>query len=235
MALVWKRWIRYGMKSRSGNSQLERLEREVVDLGCGLKALGIDTDSEIIDRFKDYLQILYSYHGKLHLLSHGDYERISRRHFLPSLAALQYMREHRRACDVGAGAGFPSIPIKILMPALDLVIFESVTKKAKFLSALVKELGLERVEVRNERAEDYAGKGFDLMLFRAVGKINKMLPLVDRLLLPEGEAVFYKSANVAEELAQAERIMNKKRYTTKVINLSTPVEDLPLALVMLSK
>lgn len=227
--------MRYGMKSRNENNQLKSLDRELDDLGCGLRQLSIDFDTEIIARFKDYLQILYSYRGKLHLLSHRDYERISRRHFLPSLTALQYMREHHRACDVGAGAGFPSIPIKVVMPALDLVIFESVTKKARFLRALVKRLGLERVEVRNERAEDYAGKGFDLMLFKAVGRIGKMIGVVDKMLLPEGEAIFYKSANVVTELVQAESVMNKKKYTAKVINLSTPVEDLPLALVILSR
>lgn len=223
------------MTSSGENSQLQRLEREVVDLRLGLAELGINIDSDVVDRFKEYLQILYSYHGKLHLLSRRDYERISRRHFLPSLAALQYVRKHSRACDVGAGAGFPSIPIKVVMPVLDLVIFESVTKKAKFLRALVKGLGLERVEVRNERAEDYAGKGFDLMLFKAVGKISKMIRVVDKLLLPEGEAIFYKSRDVEAELRHAIDYIEKSNFKKEVVDLSTPVEALPLTLVILRR
>jgi 16S rRNA (guanine527-N7)-methyltransferase len=227
--------MRYGMKSRHENSQSESLEREVHDLRRGLRKLGVDISAEVITRFTDYLRILYSYHGKLHLLSHRDYERISRRHFLPSLSAIDYVRGHRRVCDVGAGAGFPSIPLKLVLPALDLVIFESVTKKAQFLRSLVDGLALEGIEIRNERAEDYSEKGFDLILFKAVGKIGRMLRVVDKLLLPEGEAIFYKSPTVTAELGQAASVMKKRGYTAKVVNVSIPVEELPLTLVILSK
>ncbi|MDH4209894.1 MAG: 16S rRNA (guanine(527)-N(7))-methyltransferase RsmG [candidate division WOR-3 bacterium] len=223
------------MRSKDKNSQSENIEREVDELRTGLVQLGIDFDADVIARFTDYVRILYSYHGKLHLLSHRDYERISRRHFLPSLAALQYVRNHRRVCDVGAGAGFPSIPLKALLPAIDLVIFESVAKKADFLRFLVDGIRLEGVEIRNERAEEYSGEGFDLMLFRAVGKVAKLLRLVDKLLVPGGEAIFYKSQHVNTELRQAETVMKKKGYTAKVITVSTPVEGLPLALVILNK
>jgi 16S rRNA (guanine527-N7)-methyltransferase len=223
------------MRSKNENSHSENLEREVDDLRRGLTELRIESNAEIIARFKDYLRILYSYHGKLHLVSHGDYERISRRHFLPSLAAIEYLQNHQRGCDVGAGAGFPSIPLKLLLPALDLVIFESVTKKARFLRSLVEGLRLDGVEVRNERAEDYKGEGFDLMLLKAVGKIGKMLRVVDQLLLPGGEAIFFKSPTVTAELGQAESLIRRRSYTTKVINISTPLEELPLALVIISK
>ncbi|UCD06282.1 MAG: 16S rRNA (guanine(527)-N(7))-methyltransferase RsmG [candidate division WOR-3 bacterium] len=223
------------MRSKNENSQLESMEREVDDLRRGLTELRIDSKTEIITQFRDYLRILHSYHGKLHLVSHRDYERISRRHFLPSLAAIEYLQNHQRVCDVGAGAGFPSIPLKLVLPGLDLVIFESVAKKARFLQFLVEGLRLSGVEIRNERAEDYEGKQFDLMLFKAVGKIGKMLRVVDRLLLSGGEAVFFKSPAVNAELEQAENIIRRRSYKTKVINISTPVEKLPLALVIISK
>jgi 16S rRNA (guanine527-N7)-methyltransferase len=223
------------MRSKSKNSQPENVEREIDELRSGLVELGVDFDADVIARFEDYMRILYSYHGKLHLLSHRDYERISRRHFLPSLVALQYVRDHRRVCDVGAGAGFPSIPLKVILPALDLVIFESVGKKADFLRFLVDGLRLEGIEIRNERAEDYSGKGFDLMLFRAVGRVAKLLRVVDKLLVPGGKAIFFKSQHVDSELRQAEAVMKKKGYTAGVITLSTPVEGLPLALVILNK
>lgn len=151
------------------------------------------------------------------------------------LAALQYVKNHHRVCDVGSGAGFPSIPLKAALPALDLVVFESVAKKANFLRFLVDGLRLEGVEIRNERAEDYSGRGFDLMLFRAVGKVAKLLRVVDKLLIPGGEAIFYKSQLVNTELRQAEYVMEKKGYTARVITLSTPVEGLPLILVILNK
>lgn len=223
------------MRSKNENSRLESLEREVDDLRRGLKELRIEANTEIIARFKDYLRMLYSYRGKLHLVSHRDYERLSRRHFLPSLSAIEYLQNHRRVCDVGAGAGFPSIPLKLVLPALDLVIFESVTKKARFLRSLVEGLRLEGVEIRNERAEEYTGEGFDLMLFKAVGKISKMLRAIDRLLLAGGEAIFFKSPAVTTELRQAESMIKRRSYVTKVINISTPVEGYPFSLVIIKK
>ena len=84
------------MRSKNENSHSGSLEREVDDLRRGLTELRIDSNTEIIARFKDYLRILHSYHGKLHLVSHRDYERISRRHFLPSLAAIEYLQNHQR-------------------------------------------------------------------------------------------------------------------------------------------
>jgi 16S rRNA (guanine527-N7)-methyltransferase len=223
------------MTSRNRNNSREDMDREISELRTGLVELGIDHDARMIRCFQDYINMLHSFHGRIHLLSNRDYQRISRRHFLPSLAAFPYVRHHVRVCDVGGGAGFPSIPLKIVLPALDLVIFESVRKKAEFLRTLVTTLRLSKIEVRNERAEDYSGAGFDLILFKAVGKIRKLMTIVDRLLVAGGESIFYKSHDVQTELRHAGSDIEKKGLRKEVVNLSTPVEALPLALVILRK
>ncbi|UCG30383.1 MAG: 16S rRNA (guanine(527)-N(7))-methyltransferase RsmG [candidate division WOR-3 bacterium] len=223
------------MTSKKTSSESRNVDREIDELKSGLTQLHIEFDAHMIERFEQYLNMLYSYHGRLHLLSHGDYERISRRHFLPSLAAFPYVRDHGRVCDVGAGAGFPSIPLKIVLPKFELVIFESKRKKAEFLRSLINALCLERIEVRNERAEDFSGAGFDLLLLRAVGKIADLTRVIDKLLVAGGEALFFKSQSIDDELRRAESIMKKKGFTAKVTNLSTPLERMPLALVSLSK
>ena len=223
------------MKSRNRNDPLENAEREISELRSGFGELSIVPDARVIRRFEDYLSMLYSFHGKIHLLSERDYQRVSRRHFLPALAAFPYVRNHVRVCDVGGGAGFPSIPLKIVLPALDSVIFESVRKKAEFLRSLVTALDLHKIQVRNERAEDYSGKGFDLVLCKAVGKINKLIRIVDKLLIAGGEAIFYKSRDFQTELRYAGTYIRKKGFRKEVVNLSTPVEAMPLTLVILKK
>lgn len=223
------------MISRKANSSAEHARREIGELKTGLSQLGVELDRTAAGRFAVYLQTLYDYHGKLHLISHQDYGRISRRHFLPSVLGFPYLRDRARVCDIGSGAGFPSVPLKILKPEIDLVIIEAVKKKAGFLTRLIERLRLERVEVVNERAEQYAGQPFDLVLLKAVGKIEKLLPTVDALLAADGEAIFYKALDVDDELRRAARALSRLGFTAEVVRTTTPVEKAPMALVILRR
>jgi 16S rRNA (guanine527-N7)-methyltransferase len=209
--------------------------REIAELKTGMIELGIPFNSDMLRRFDIYLKILYSYHGKIHLISHRDFERISRRHFLPSLTAMPYLKNHRRVCDVGSGAGFPSIPLKIVLPKLDLVLFEAQYKKALFLEHLIETLCLEKIRVVHMRAERYSGELFDLALLKAVGSIRVLVRVLDILLEPGGEAIFYKSSRAEDELKAAARSLAKMHFTAEVKNVCTPLEKLPLALVVLCK
>jgi len=223
------------MISRKRNNPAGDARREIEEIRIGLKDLGIDSDAEIIERFQIYLTTLYSWRDRLHLLSHRDYERISSRHFLTSLVAYPYVKNHTRACDVGAGAGFPSVPLKILLPGIDFVLFESNRKKAEFLEHLVDQLGLEGVRVVNSRAESHTGQGFDLVLLKAVGKIDKLMKIVDALVVPGGEAIFFKTQDVDTELRHAARAIEAGRFSVEVTRIATPIEKMPMSLVIMRK
>ena len=223
------------MKSKTGNEQHRHIVQEIAELETGLTELGIDFDDAVLEKFRTYLDILYAYRTTLHLVSHGDYERIGRRHFLPSLVAFPCVKKHIRSCDVGAGAGFPSVPLKILLPDLDLVIFEAQRKKASFLHHLVREHDLSEIEIVNDRAECYSGPKFDLALLKAVGKIDRLVRVVDMLLLPGGEAIFYKTHRVDGEIERTEKKLKKKCFHIEVKKTTTPVEKSPIALVILKK
>jgi 16S rRNA (guanine527-N7)-methyltransferase len=223
------------MRSRKKNNSKYDIGREIAELEQGMHELDIRFNQGVLDKFKTYLEVLYSYHGKLHLVSHRDYERISRRHFLPSLLIYQDTMNHKRVCDVGSGAGFPSVPLKILLPQLDLVIFEAQRKKAHFLNYLIERLDLEGVEIVNARAEIYSGVKFDLALLRAVGKIGKLVSVIDKLLDSRGVAVFYKSLSVEKEIENAQKAICKRNFRVVVKKISTPLDKTPLALVILRK
>ena len=222
------------MNSKIASDLESNIGREIAELKNGLIELGISFNDVMLEQFETYLKVLYSYYKKIHLLSHRDYDRISARHFLPSLTALPYTQGCKRACDVGAGAGFPSLPLKIVLPHLDLVIFESQRKKADFLRYLVDSLDLKGVEVINERAERYSGRCFDLVLFKAVGKIRVMAGLADKLLGPGGTAIFYKTPHVELEIEDAAEELSSRNLRIEVKKLTTPVGRLPIALVLIS-
>ena len=223
------------MGSRRKSDRDPDVLREIKDLTDGLSELGIDPPSGTIERFEAYLAVLQSFSERVHLLSHKDYERVSRRHFLTSLVAYPYVKDRERICDVGAGAGFPSIPLKILVPGMDLVLFESNRKKAEFLLHLVERLGLERVHVVNARAESHTGKAFDVVLMRAVGKIDKLMKVVNALVLPDGKAIFFKAQDVGAELKRAGPAMRKYGFTAEIVQTPTPVEHDPLTLVIMRR
>lgn len=188
-----------------------------------------------LEKFETYLNLLYSYRGKIHLLSHGDYDKISRRHFLTSLTVFPFVKGHERCCDIGTGAGFPSVPLKILLPDVELVLFESIRKKADFLWRLVDELDLAGVQVMNERAECYSGNGFDLILLKAVGKIGELIDVVDGLLGRNGRAIFFKTHQVEGEIASAKPELKHRGLGLELKKILTPVEHLPVSLVILTK
>lgn len=223
------------MRSKRRNSSTYNIGREIAELKEGMDELGIAFGETAREKFRVYLEVLHSYHGKVHLLSHRDYERISRRHFLPSLLVYKETIDHKRICDVGSGAGFPSVPLKILLPHLDLVIFEAQRKKADFLNHLVQRLDLEKVEIVNARAETYTGVKFDLALLRAVGMIRGLIRTLELLLKPGAEAVFFKTSRVEKEIEGLRKALIQTNFQVSIRKATTPLDKTPLALVTLRK
>lgn len=213
----------------------DAIARELEDLRKGLAALDFTFNQKKLQFFHRYLEVLYHYRGKIHLLSRRDYHRISRRHFLVSLMALPFIGDCRTACDLGAGAGFPSVPLKIMRPDIEFTLFESQQKKAAFLNHVICTLGLSHIVVIHDRAEHHDAQQFDVVLIKAAGRIKKLIKIVDHLMAPNGRAIFYKQYDVEEELKAAEQVLRKRRLQACVEKTLTPMEHLPLALVIIRK
>lgn len=209
--------------------------REIEELEKGLHILSINYNKQTLEKFQTYINMLHEYHDKVHLLSQRDYSRISRRHFLTSLVALPYLAGRTRVCDIGAGAGFPSIPLSMMMPDINFTLFESKRKKTHFLEHLIRVLQLSRVRVINDRAEYYKAGRFDAIVIKASGKIKKLIKVVDHLIIEGGDAIFYKCHSVEDEIKSAEREIKKRGFQVRIEKLTTPIEQLPLALVVLRK
>ena len=139
-------------------ANFERLQEEAARLGVTLTA-------DHLDRFAKYFELLLTWNRKINLTAITDPEAVLDKHFLDSLAAAPLVPPGR-LIDVGAGAGFPGIPIAIVRSDVQVSLLESIGKKASFLRAAVHDLGL-KCEVLEMRVEDYAGPKFDAAISRA--------------------------------------------------------------------
>lgn len=165
------------------------------------------TDKEL-QKFVQYYEILIKYNEITNLTSITAKEEVFLKHFYDSLTLLIYhqLSHGITLCDVGAGAGFPSIPLKIVRPDLKITIIDSLGKRIDFINYLVKMLDLKDVEAYHARAEDFAKQKretFDVVTARAVARLNILSELCIPLVKVNGEFIAMKGQSGFEELQEA--------------------------------
>ena len=166
--------------------------------------LGLDIEASlVVSRIEQYLQLLLKWNQKINLTGEKDPEEILKKHVFDSLQYVRAIEPGFRMMDIGSGAGFPGILLKIIFPQLQLVLLESQRKRCSFLETVVRDLAMEQVKVFNARAEDIPGDQagpFDVVVFRAVSGVQECLNLSERF-LPSGGRVVLKK-NPGESLKQ---------------------------------
>jgi 16S rRNA (guanine527-N7)-methyltransferase len=169
-----------------------------------LAAFGITLSSEQISLVRDYVLLLLKWNQSISLTTVTDPEEVISRHFGESMFAAKLLPvDNCRLADVGTGAGFPGLPLKILSPRLELVLIESNKKKYAFLSEVVRTLGLKGVEVLPDRFEQIRPENFkvDLISARALGEFKELLRWSARALKSGGRIVLWVGAEDATRLA----------------------------------
>lgn len=167
-------------------------------------------------QFERYFQLLIEWNEKINLTAITDKEEVYLKHFYDSIAPiLQGLipNETIKLLDIGAGAGFPSIPMKILYPNLNVTIIDSLNKRINFLQLLAGELGLEGVHFYHGRAEDFAQDKnfraqFDIVTARAVARMQVLSELTIPFLKVGGKLLALKASNAPEELTDAKNALN---------------------------
>ena len=161
------------------------------------------------EQFVRYAQLLQEWNEKMNLTAITEWEEVLEKHFYDSLVPFAGMPLNTvHLCDVGAGAGFPSLPLKIMNPQLKITILEPLNKRVVFLKEVCRELQLDNVECLNVRAEDYAKEhreSFDLVTARAVANLRMLAELCLPLVKKNGIFVAMKGAAGFEEQVQAEK------------------------------
>ena len=167
-------------------------------------------------QFERYFELLVEWNQKINLTAITEKEEVYLKHFYDSIAPiLQGLIENQeiKLLDIGAGAGFPSLPMKILYPQLDVTIIDSLNKRINFLQLLAEELDLEGVHFYHGRAEDFAQDKhfraqFDIVTARAVARLQVLSELTIPYLKVGGRLLALKASNAPEELTEAKNALN---------------------------
>ena len=181
-----------------------------------LSQKGIELDDRQKDQFERYFELLVEWNEKINLTAITEKNEVYLKHFYDSIApVLQGLIDNQelKLLDIGAGAGFPSLPMKIICPQLDVTIIDSLNKRINFLKLLAGELGLDKVHFYHGRAEDLAQDKafraqFDLVTARAVARMQVLSELTIPYLKVGGKLLALKASNAPEELEEAKNALN---------------------------
>ncbi len=172
------------------------------ELRKGAKRLGIELSDSMIEKFIVYQRELLEWNKKMNLVSSRDETRLIKRHFLDSLEPTKFIPDGARVLDIGSGAGFPGVPIKIIRDDIHLDLLEPKLKRFNFLNHLVKTLNLS-IGIYRERVEDFSNsKVYDIVLSRSVGKLKWLTPVALSVLSPDGKIVTYKGSRFWDEFKE---------------------------------
>lgn len=177
-----------------------------------LKEQGIELSEKQIQQFRRYFEILVEWNEKMNLTAITDEPSVYLKHFYDSISASFYFdfTKVTTVCDVGAGAGFPSLPIKICYPHLHITIVDSLNKRIQFLNHLSDEIGLDHVEFVHARAEEFGQnpqyrEKFELVTARAVARLSVLSELCLPLVKEGGQFLALKAASGDDELKDAKK------------------------------
>ncbi len=185
------------------------MNQDMLLLQQGARLLGIELDGQQLARFDLYQKELLQWNAKTNLISKKTAEEIAIRHFLDSLTAARYIRfENARMVDIGTGAGFPGLPLKIALPSIQLCLLESNRKKVSFLKHIQRLLNLDGVFTLQDRTENIVRtkewrEKFDVVISRASLKLPDLMPLGQYFLPPGGLLITLKGPDVSPEVEAA--------------------------------
>ncbi len=181
----------------------------------GLKEHGIELSEKQQEQFRQYFELLVEWNEKMNLTAITDAPSVYLKHFYDSITAAFYVDLNglKTICDVGAGAGFPSIPLKICFPELHVTIVDSLNKRIGFLEHLATILQLENVHFVHARAEDFGQnpkyrEKFDIVTARAVARLSVLAELCVPLVKKGGIFISMKGAAAGDELADAKKALS---------------------------
>ena len=201
--------------------------------------IGIEISQENAKQFYKYMKLLLEWNEKMNLTAITDPEEIILKHFVDSLTIMPYLSNANTILDVGTGAGFPGLPLKILEDNKEFTLLDSLNKRITFLQNVISELELKNVQAIHGRAEEYISQkreSYDIVTSRAVAKLNVLIEYMLPFVKVGGRCICMKSFEIEGELKEAKKaieILGGK--IEKVDQITLPTTDIKRKIVIIKK
>ena len=206
-----------------------------------LKEINIELKKEQTEKFYKYMNLLLEWNEKINLTAITEPEEVILKHFVDSLTISKYIEKDSKLVDMGTGAGFPGIPLKILRDDIEITLADSLNKRINFLNEVIKELNLKNIQTVHTRAEEFGKnkkyrESFDIATSRAVANLSTLSEYLIPLVKPSGKTICMKGSEIKEEVEMARKaieILGGKIEQKESFNL--PNSDMKRNVIIIKK
>ncbi len=201
----------------------------------------MNISEEEANQFDKYMQLLLEWNEKINLTAITEPSQIILKHFIDSSSILKYIKDNDKIIDVGTGAGFPGIPIKIMNKNLDITLMDSLNKRINFLNEVIQKINLDKIKAIHARAEELGRNKehrevYDVAVSRAVANLSTLLEYLMPFVKVGGICICMKGPNIEEELKTAENaIVELGGSLEKVDNFYLPNSDIERNIIIIKK
>lgn len=206
-----------------------------------LKVLNIKINEKQIKRLYNYMNLLIEWNEKINLTAIIEPKEIITKHFIDSLTVLKYVEDIDSIIDIGTGAGFPGIPLKIVSEGINCTLLDSLNKRLNFLNEVITKLELKDIKTIHARAEELGIKNehrgqYNIAVSRAVAPLNILLEYISPYVKVGGKCICMKGPNVEEELKASKNAIQKLNLKiSKIENFILPGTDNIRNIIVLEK